>query len=460
MEVNKLHTNTINTQTLVTIINDFINQVKKEHHFILEWNFDINQIINDFLLKFDFNDIQITDIKENLSSIEFGTELVELIKLLSEINYVNNPKYLILISSIIWFLHWYSEKFNKHYILVKYDKNWKPTLWNKNMEEETWYTYEEIIKYYEEHWEVMTLLYKWENIKKVEEYLNKIKETWLWYKNIAFTMTTKNWEEKIFLWTTFPDLEGGTIRTARLLIDENEIKKELENTKKLLKMDVLTWIYNKRAFIEDIDKKIFDKRRKLPFIVSMFDIDNFKSINDKLWHNIWDKVLIELTKFLKLKIRNTDVLYRLHWDEFVIIFESDNILELSKKINKIREEFFSYVKEKIGLEKWVWTSWWSICIPVLKPGLKIDFNEEFQKIDKYMYAVKYFKLISDILIAKNDINEGFEEKNGTAYPLFNDNWDFVWVNILKSNWTMFLSRADLNLIIERKKEIDDRKMRL
>lgn len=106
--------------------------------------------------------------------------------------------------------------------VVRYNKNWKPILWNKKMEEETWYSYDEVLLYYEKNQEIMTLLYKWENLQKVKKYLKQIEKTWIWYKNIAFTMTTKYWEEKTFLWTTLPDWQGWTIRIARYLTDKEE----------------------------------------------------------------------------------------------------------------------------------------------------------------------------------------------------------------------------------------------
>jgi diguanylate cyclase (GGDEF)-like protein len=97
--------------------------------------------------------------------------------------------------------------------------------------------------------------------------------------------------------------------------------------------------------------------------MGMFDIDDFKAINDKLWHDVWDQVLIELVTFLKSHLRDTDIIYRLHWDEFAILFDSDHLEDLAKKIHQLKVEFFDYIKEKLWLEKWVWTSWGLIKIP-------------------------------------------------------------------------------------------------
>lgn len=87
----------------------------------------------------------------------------------------------------------------------RYDETWRPIVWNKALKKETWYTHKEVLEYFEEHGEIMTLLYKWENLKKVKEYLSLLQKTWEWYQDVSFTMTTKTWEEKILLWTTQPD---------------------------------------------------------------------------------------------------------------------------------------------------------------------------------------------------------------------------------------------------------------
>ena len=68
------------------------------------------------------------------------------------------------------------------------------------MEEETGYAAEEIIKYHKSNGDIMGLLYKWENLTKVRQYLGDIEESGKGYTNVAFTMTTKLGEEKTFLW--------------------------------------------------------------------------------------------------------------------------------------------------------------------------------------------------------------------------------------------------------------------
>lgn len=346
----------------------------------------------------------------------------------------------------------------------RYDETWRPIVWNKALENETWYSLNEVLDYHERHGEIMTLLYKWENLEKVKKYLSLLNETWEWYENVAFTMTTKTWEEKTFLWNTQPDpiIKWWSIRFARHLTDIEEIKKRLAETEILFKLDKKTGAFNEETLVLDFDSKINDKRRKTPFIMWMFDIDDFKAVNDKLWHDVWDKVLIELVKFLKSHLRDTDILYRLHWDEFTILFDSDNLEELAKKINKLKLEFFNHVKEILWLEKWVWTSWWLTKIPpFFNLKTETSYTSESKKVDKYMYAVKYFRLIFNELVTQWIIDKSFEEKNWVSYPIFDDIWDFVWVKVVNTSskdW-FILTKEHLDLIEKRKKEIDDKNMR-
>lgn len=351
------------------------------------------------------------------------------------------------------------EDFNEP--VVYYDKTGKPLLWNKKMEFETGYTFQEILEYYELHWDVMDLLYKWDNREKVRRYLDSLNESWVWYKNITFTMTTKFWEEKTFLWSLILDDDGCTLRFARHLENLDEIRRKLYETEQKLLRDKLTGAFNMDALEADFKKIINNKRRKQTYIKAMFDIDNFKSINDKYWHDIWNIVLKELVVFIKTKIRESDKVYRLHGDEFVILFESDNMQEILNKITKIREEFFIHSQQFQMLEKWVGTSWGMVDILAnnSKDNALVCVHEILKKVDDYMYAVKYFKLISKELIERGVITEWYSEKNWVWCPKFDANGLFLWVDVINTESTFFLSVSDLELITQRKKELDDSQMR-
>ena len=57
-------------------------------------------------------------------------------------------------------------------------------------------------------------------------------------------------------------------------------------------------------------------------VMMLLDLDRFKSVNDRLGHQMGDTVLIDVANDLKRMFRNSDVLSRLGGDEFVVYMNS------------------------------------------------------------------------------------------------------------------------------------------
>lgn len=122
-----------------------------------------------------------------------------------------------------------------------------------------------------------------------------------------------------------------------------EVKKQLLHyeiaKEKLLiksKTDSLTKAYNKEAIINIIDEMIqFKKDEK--FAVMMFDIDNFKYINDTFGHITGDVCIKNLVNTTRNCIRKKDLLGRFGGDEFVIVLPGLDIKEAKLVAERIRE---------------------------------------------------------------------------------------------------------------------------
>lgn len=121
---------------------------------------------------------------------------------------------------------------------------------------------------------------------------------------------------------------------------------ELEKNNSLI--DPLTSCYNRRAlylnFIGLKDKAI---RNKKDISLVLFDIDNFKKINDKYGHNIGDKVLVELSKIIKSIIRKYDSVYRIGGEEFLILLPDLKKNEIDKFIIRLMREITYQLKKRI-----------------------------------------------------------------------------------------------------------------
>ncbi len=93
-----------------------------------------------------------------------------------------------------------------------------------------------------------------------------------------------------------------------------------EQVRDLSRKDYLTDVLNRRGLFE-IATKEFErsKRYGTVFSVVMFDVDGFKSINDRLGHEAGDKVLREVAVICQDVIRRADMIGRYGGDEFVIL---------------------------------------------------------------------------------------------------------------------------------------------
>jgi diguanylate cyclase (GGDEF)-like protein len=93
-----------------------------------------------------------------------------------------------------------------------------------------------------------------------------------------------------------------------------------EQIENLADTDDLTGIWNKRYFRRQLPFEIERARiYQLPLSLIMFDIDNFKEINDTFGHDMGDVVLSELCGTVRESLRQPDLFARWGGDEFMII---------------------------------------------------------------------------------------------------------------------------------------------
>jgi diguanylate cyclase (GGDEF)-like protein len=88
----------------------------------------------------------------------------------------------------------------------------------------------------------------------------------------------------------------------------------------MLTRDGLTGAYNKRHFMEALDRNVQRcRRRRLPMALVLFDIDHFKRINDTYGHLAGDEVLQELSARVMQIAREDELFARLGGEEFAIL---------------------------------------------------------------------------------------------------------------------------------------------
>ncbi|MGI6584949.1 MAG: GGDEF domain-containing protein [Lutisporaceae bacterium] len=126
-----------------------------------------------------------------------------------------------------------------------------------------------------------------------------------------------------------------------------EIERSNERLLEISKTDMLTKTYNKITILSIIEKLISSKKMGI-FSILMFDIDNFKIINDSLGHVTGDKCLKSLAAIASGNIREVDYIGRYGGDEFIIVLptlaenEARFVAErFRKKVNEISNPKFT-----------------------------------------------------------------------------------------------------------------------
>ena len=118
-------------------------------------------------------------------------------------------------------------------------------------------------------------------------------------------------------------------------IDINERKQYEEKMKQLAYYDTLTGLPN-RVFLEKrICQKICSNTQDNYFLIAYIDIDNFKTINDCMGHQVGDQFLTDLGNQLTSEVREPNLVARLGGDEFAILFEQTTKQEALNKVKDI-----------------------------------------------------------------------------------------------------------------------------
>ncbi|NLK95530.1 MAG: EAL domain-containing protein [Clostridiales bacterium] len=126
---------------------------------------------------------------------------------------------------------------------------------------------------------------------------------------------------------------------AMILTDISENRKYAEEMKRIANYDVLTNIQNRFSLYNYLDELALKNEK---FAVYYIDLDNFKTINDTLGHNVGDEVLIRAAETLDKIDNDNFIIGRLGGDEFLGILKGEyTIHEVESFGHKIIHELNS-----------------------------------------------------------------------------------------------------------------------
>ncbi len=180
----------------------------------------------------------------------------------------------------------------------------------------------------------------------------------------------------------------GSLILFFILLTLLEKRHFLDSTRVLesnINQDALTKAISRRGGTNALVAAFKDyKTNEMSPAIMIFDIDNFKGINDKYGHDVGDIVLTQVVQVTYNVIRNSDKLIRWGGDEFVGIFyglKQENTIDLGNKILLA----VSALQVSIGSE---------VISPTVSIGFSYfkesdeDFNAALKRADEALYKSK------------------------------------------------------------------------
>jgi diguanylate cyclase (GGDEF)-like protein len=152
-------------------------------------------------------------------------------------------------------------------------------------------------------------------------------------------------------------------------------------------IDELTNLKNRRALQERLsDLNRLGPESYLPMQVMLFDVDQFKQINDSYGHDVGDQVLARVAREIERHTRDTDFVVRYGGDEFLVVMPNCTPDNARRRAEAIRASILSSPPVVDGDAIQVTLS---VGIADQKSrGAASDFSEMLKAADKAMYQSK------------------------------------------------------------------------
>lgn len=185
---------------------------------------------------------------------------------------------------------------------------------------------------------------------------------------------------------------GAPGNLSALERENSELKARIGELERLVACDTLTPLFNRRHFMEELDRWCWRAHRYGGEYGLLFiDVDNLKAVNDSHGHGAGDALLMAIAKALLGAVRRSDLAARMGGDEFAVLLDNIPHAELAGKAERIAK-----IIGKLSIDHAGATLMPSVSagFTPLEPGIKP--NELLLRADRSMYAAKQAKGIKPL----------------------------------------------------------------
>ena len=159
--------------------------------------------------------------------------------------------------------------------------------------------------------------------------------------------------------------------------------------KEISETDALTGGFNRRHSEQTLANELVRNARfGRPFSVLMFDLDNFKPVNDTLGHSAGDLVLISVHQAALTELREVDDLSRIGGDEFLILLPETDQKQARRVARRLHARVTRELELRFGYQSLLSKVTISVGALTLEPGHKMRAQDVLESVDELLYSAK------------------------------------------------------------------------
>ena len=185
---------------------------------------------------------------------------------------------------------------------------------------------------------------------------------------------------------TITALENGEDDAILITLEDIDLRyQEREALEMLARQDSLTGLLNRAASEQSVTARLerMEKGERAGFL--LMDLDDFKSVNDRLGHVMGDQVLREFAQQLRRQFRESDPMGRLGGDEFMVfvanLSDPDVIRQKTQELNQAVDRWSARMQ-------WEDRSLFSISVGVAFAQAGDSFQLLYRRADAALYHSK------------------------------------------------------------------------
>lgn len=183
-------------------------------------------------------------------------------------------------------------------------------------------------------------------------------------------------------------------RNQSLDLTRSELSQVNRKLEELVLTDSLTNCYNRRFLKQQLPDIVRNNiQYRMPFSLILFDIDHFKTVNDRYGHVVGDEVLLQTAQVVKQTVRSSDILARYGGEEFMIYLphteqklamQMAERVRLSVELNEVPVELGQVLEE--------------VSVTISMGVVAVDmFSEEIPSESPEDYLVRLFSAVDKAL---------------------------------------------------------------